>query len=59
MIKNVMFSHAIMMFQILTKVLSKKSLLQITSGYYHTCVIANNLNSYCWGRNELILIYFF
>jgi alpha-tubulin suppressor-like RCC1 family protein len=54
-----MFSHAIMMFQILTKVLSKKSLLQITSGYYHTCVIANNLNSYCWGRNELILIYFF
>jgi alpha-tubulin suppressor-like RCC1 family protein len=33
-------------------VLSGKSILQITAGSSHTCVIANDSNSYCWGRNE-------
>jgi alpha-tubulin suppressor-like RCC1 family protein len=32
-------------------VLSEKSILQITAGYLHTCVIANDSNSYCWGWN--------
>jgi alpha-tubulin suppressor-like RCC1 family protein len=39
-------------------VLSGKSILQITAGYGHTCVIANDSNSYCWGRNELIIFIF-
>jgi alpha-tubulin suppressor-like RCC1 family protein len=33
-------------------VLSGKSILQITAGNGHTCVIANDSNSYCWGWNE-------
>jgi alpha-tubulin suppressor-like RCC1 family protein len=33
-------------------VLSGKSILQISSGGWHTCVIANDSNSYCWGFNE-------
>jgi alpha-tubulin suppressor-like RCC1 family protein len=33
-------------------VLSGKSILQISAGYYHTCVIANDSNSYCWGYNK-------
>jgi alpha-tubulin suppressor-like RCC1 family protein len=33
-------------------VLSGKSILQITSGDNYNCVIANDSNSYCWGRNE-------
>jgi alpha-tubulin suppressor-like RCC1 family protein len=28
-----------------------KSIIQISSGVYHSCVIANDGNSYCW-RNE-------
>jgi alpha-tubulin suppressor-like RCC1 family protein len=32
-------------------VLSGKSILQITAGEYHTCAIANDSNSYCWGDN--------
>jgi alpha-tubulin suppressor-like RCC1 family protein len=32
-------------------ILSGKSILQISTGYGHTCVIANDSNSYCWGYN--------
>jgi alpha-tubulin suppressor-like RCC1 family protein len=32
-------------------VLSGKSIIQITAGGSHTCVIANDSNSYCWGNN--------
>jgi alpha-tubulin suppressor-like RCC1 family protein len=32
-------------------VLSGKSIIQITAGEKHTCVIANDGNSYCWGSN--------
>jgi alpha-tubulin suppressor-like RCC1 family protein len=32
-------------------VLSGKIILQITAGGGHTCAIANDLNSYCWGSN--------
>jgi alpha-tubulin suppressor-like RCC1 family protein len=40
-------------------VLSGKKIIQITTGDYHTCIIANDLNSYCWGKNELIFLNFF
>jgi alpha-tubulin suppressor-like RCC1 family protein len=30
-------------------VLSGKSILQISAGFYHTCAIANDKNAYCWG----------
>jgi alpha-tubulin suppressor-like RCC1 family protein len=33
-------------------VLSGKNILKISCGKYHTCVIANDSNSYCWGNNE-------
>jgi alpha-tubulin suppressor-like RCC1 family protein len=33
-------------------VLSGKSILQIAASAGHTCVIANDSNSYCWGLNE-------
>jgi alpha-tubulin suppressor-like RCC1 family protein len=32
-------------------VLSGKSIIQLSSGGYYTCVIANDSNSYCWGDN--------
>jgi alpha-tubulin suppressor-like RCC1 family protein len=31
--------------------ISGKRILKITAGGFHTCVIANDLNSYCWGWN--------
>jgi alpha-tubulin suppressor-like RCC1 family protein len=37
--------------------LSGKSIIQITAGSFHTCVIANDSNSYCWGRNEYLLFF--
>jgi alpha-tubulin suppressor-like RCC1 family protein len=37
-------------------VLLGKSILQINSGGYHTCIIANDSNLYCWGRNEFYFI---
>jgi alpha-tubulin suppressor-like RCC1 family protein len=33
-------------------VLSGKNVLQITAGYYHTCVIADDSQPYCWGDNS-------
>jgi alpha-tubulin suppressor-like RCC1 family protein len=38
--------------------LSKKRILQIYSGFAHTCTISNDLKLYCWGKNELILFFF-
>jgi alpha-tubulin suppressor-like RCC1 family protein len=35
-----------------TGVLLGKSIFQINSGYSYVCVIANDSNSFCWGRNE-------
>jgi alpha-tubulin suppressor-like RCC1 family protein len=35
-------------------VLSGKKIIQISSGNYHTCVIANDSNSYCWGSNGFL-----
>jgi alpha-tubulin suppressor-like RCC1 family protein len=32
--------------------LSSKSILQISSGGYHTCAIASDNNAYCWGLNS-------
>jgi hypothetical protein len=32
-------------------VLSGKKIVQISSGGYHTCSIASDGNSYCWGSN--------
>jgi alpha-tubulin suppressor-like RCC1 family protein len=32
-------------------VLEGKSIFQITAGWYHTCVISNDSNPYCWGWN--------
>jgi alpha-tubulin suppressor-like RCC1 family protein len=29
-----------------------KKILQISCGGWHTCVIASDQNSYCWGWNE-------
>jgi alpha-tubulin suppressor-like RCC1 family protein len=28
------------------------SIISISTGGFHTCVIANDSNSYCWGLNE-------
>jgi alpha-tubulin suppressor-like RCC1 family protein len=39
-------------------VLSGKNILQISAGDYQTCVIANDSNSYCWGRNEFIILFY-
>ena len=30
-------------------VLNGKTIKQITTGYYHTCVIASDNKDYCWG----------
>jgi alpha-tubulin suppressor-like RCC1 family protein len=38
-------------------VLSGKSILQISLGEYHTCVIANDLKAYCWGYNKLFIFF--
>jgi alpha-tubulin suppressor-like RCC1 family protein len=32
-------------------VLFGKSIIKISCGSYHTCAIANDSNSYCWGSN--------
>jgi alpha-tubulin suppressor-like RCC1 family protein len=32
--------------------LNGKNILQINSYAQHTCVIANDYNSYCWGNND-------
>jgi large repetitive protein len=32
-------------------VLNGKSILQISTGFYFACVVANDSNSYCWGDN--------
>jgi alpha-tubulin suppressor-like RCC1 family protein len=29
-----------------------KKVNQISVGYYHSCLITNDSNSYCFGRNE-------
>jgi alpha-tubulin suppressor-like RCC1 family protein len=34
--------------------LNGKKIIQIAAGYQHTCAIANDLNSYCWGGNLFI-----
>jgi hypothetical protein len=39
-------------------VLLGKSILIITAGASHTCVIANNGNSYCWGENKFKFFFF-
>lgn len=36
----------------MTGVLSGKTILKISSGFYHTCVIASDNKAYCWGRNS-------
>jgi alpha-tubulin suppressor-like RCC1 family protein len=33
-------------------ILYGKKIIQISCGGTHTCVIANDSNSYCWGKNE-------
>jgi alpha-tubulin suppressor-like RCC1 family protein len=33
-------------------VLLGKKITQISSGFGHSCVIANDSNSYCWGLNK-------
>jgi alpha-tubulin suppressor-like RCC1 family protein len=33
-------------------VLLGMNILHLTAGNGHTCVIANDSNTYCWGRNE-------
>jgi alpha-tubulin suppressor-like RCC1 family protein len=30
----------------------KNNIIQISSGYYHTCVLTNDGFSYCWGSNK-------
>jgi alpha-tubulin suppressor-like RCC1 family protein len=40
-------------------VLSGKRILQISVGFCHTCVIADDENSYCWGYNSLKFKIFF
>jgi alpha-tubulin suppressor-like RCC1 family protein len=39
-------------------ILYGKNILQISSGMLHTCVIANDSNSYCWGINGYFLLLF-
>jgi alpha-tubulin suppressor-like RCC1 family protein len=34
--------------------LNNLKFISISSGYFHTCAIANDQNVYCWGRNEYI-----
>jgi alpha-tubulin suppressor-like RCC1 family protein len=38
--------------------LQGKRILQISSGGWHSCVIGNDYNSYCWGRNEYLFLNF-
>ena len=33
-------------------VLNGKNIKQISCGTAHTCVVASDLKSYCWGNNE-------
>ena len=35
----------------MTGVLAGKTIKQISSGAYHTCVVASDDNAYCWGEN--------
>jgi alpha-tubulin suppressor-like RCC1 family protein len=32
--------------------LQGKSIIQISTGGYHTCLVTNDSVSYCWGANE-------
>jgi alpha-tubulin suppressor-like RCC1 family protein len=40
-------------------VLLGKNFLQITTGVVHTCVLANDRNIYCWGKNQLFIFFIF
>jgi hypothetical protein len=35
-------------------ILARKKILQIATGGSHTCLIANDYNTYCLGMNELL-----
>ncbi len=35
-----------------TGVLAGKTIRQISSGYFHTCVIASDNQAYCWGKGD-------
>jgi alpha-tubulin suppressor-like RCC1 family protein len=34
-----------------------KSIIKITSGLFHSCVIASDFQAYCWGFNKLKIFF--
>jgi hypothetical protein len=50
------FSYSVPVATINSGALSGKSIVQLSTFGTHTCALANDGNSYCWGLNTLIYI---